>query len=213
MAARIRATDDAHYCYLNLFPNYAPGETLKTDSYREYVNRFDREVPLQLLSFDHYPVVGDTCRPEWYENLEIFSDEARKAGQAVLGLCARYGSQTLPDSRSGATETSGLQRFGLWRSGNSVLHLLDSGEESDMGFPSCTRRAEQRPSDRRIRQDQADECRDSGFERRVPRLRGGVGPVHTGESIPRGTVRLTELPAGVKKLETTGAGGCRVRIA
>ena len=29
---------------------------------------------------------------------------------------------------------------------------------------------------------------------------------HTGESIPRGTVRLTELPAGVKKLETTGAG-------
>ena len=29
-AARIRATDDAHYCYLNLFPNYAPCETLKT---------------------------------------------------------------------------------------------------------------------------------------------------------------------------------------
>ena len=107
-AARIRATDDAHYCYLNLFPNYAPCETLKTDSYREYVNRFDREVPLQLLSFDHYPVVGDTCRPVVRESGDILRRGAQ-GGQAVLGLCARYGSRALPDSRSGATETSGLQ--------------------------------------------------------------------------------------------------------
>ena len=98
-AARIRATDDAHYCYLNLFPNYAPCETLKTDSYREYVNRFDREVPLQLLSFDHYPVVGDTCRPEWYENLEIFSDEARKAGKPfwAFALATAHEPYPIPD--------------------------------------------------------------------------------------------------------------------
>ena len=53
-AKRIRATDDAHFCYLNLLPTYASLEALKADSYRDYVHRFDQEVPLQLLSFDHY---------------------------------------------------------------------------------------------------------------------------------------------------------------
>ena len=55
-------------------------------------------MPLQLLSFDHYPVVGDTCRPEWYENLEIFSDEARKAGKPfwAFSLATSHGPNPVP---------------------------------------------------------------------------------------------------------------------
>ena len=96
-AKRIRATDDNHFCYLNLLPIYAPLEALLAESYRDYVHRFDQEVPLQLLSFDHYPIVGDNYRPDWYENLEIFSDEARKA-KTFLGIRFGHCSRSLSNS-------------------------------------------------------------------------------------------------------------------
>jgi len=78
---RIRAVDDVHPCYINLFPNYANSKQLGTETYREHVARFIDEVPTQIISFDHYPVTGETIRPEWYENLEIISEEARDAGK------------------------------------------------------------------------------------------------------------------------------------
>jgi len=82
---RIRAIDDERPCYINLFPNYASPEQLGTATYREHVERFVAEVPVQIISFDHYPVVetggGVTLRPEWYENLEIIAEAARDAGK------------------------------------------------------------------------------------------------------------------------------------
>ncbi len=204
-AARIRATDDAHYCYLNLFPNYAPCETLKTDSYREYVNRFDREVPLQLLSFDHYPVVGDTCRPEWYENLEIFSDEARKAGKPfwAFALATAHEPYPIPDLAQLRLQVysdlaygaQGIQYFTYWTpEKNPTWDFHHAPVERSSGR----------------RTDVYDKIKQMNAEIRA--LSGVflgcevVSVRHTGESIPRGTVRLTELPDGVKKLETTGAG-------
>lgn len=76
---RIRAVDDAHPCYINLFPTYANTTQLGTSTYREHVERFLAEVPVQVLSFDHYPIVGDRLRADWYENLEIIAAAARKA--------------------------------------------------------------------------------------------------------------------------------------
>lgn len=87
-ARRIQAVDNEHFCYLNLFPT-GPKEHLDqlgVKSYREYVSRFDEQVPLPFLTFDHYPITRDGLKAEWYENLEEFSDEARKAGQARSGL-------------------------------------------------------------------------------------------------------------------------------
>ena len=82
-ARRIQAVDNEHFCYLNLFPT-GPKEHLDqlgVKSYREYVSRFDEQVPLPFLTFDHYPITRDGLKAEWYENLEEFSDEARKAGK------------------------------------------------------------------------------------------------------------------------------------
>jgi hypothetical protein len=86
---RIQTVDSRHPCYVNLFPNYATTGTagqLGTATYQEYVDRFVREVPVTIISFDHYPVVAGfsadgqpTLRPEWYENLEIVAAAARKA--------------------------------------------------------------------------------------------------------------------------------------
>lgn len=78
---RIRAVDEVHPCYINLFPTYASPAQLGSESYREHVARFLAEVPVQVLSFDHYPILGDQLREDWYENLEIIAEAARKAGK------------------------------------------------------------------------------------------------------------------------------------
>jgi len=76
---RIQAVDAVHPCYINLFPNYANQGQLGTATYHEHLDRFIREVPVPWISFDHYPVVGNSLRGEWYENLELISAAARAA--------------------------------------------------------------------------------------------------------------------------------------
>ncbi len=83
-AKRIQSIDKEHYCYINLFPNYASAEQLFAkgtnippgkDPYAEHVDVFLKEVPVPFISFDHYPVIegstGRSLRPGWYKNLEI----------------------------------------------------------------------------------------------------------------------------------------------
>ena len=96
---RIRALDDNHFCYINLYPNYAsPSKQLKTSTYREHVDRFISEVPVQVLSFDHYPIIGETLRPEWYENLEIIAEASRKAQKPFWAfvLAVAHGPYPIP---------------------------------------------------------------------------------------------------------------------
>ena len=76
---QIQAIDPVHACYINLFPNYANGPQLGTPTYKEHLDRFIKEVPVPFISFDHYPVVGNSLRGEWYENLEQVSAAARAA--------------------------------------------------------------------------------------------------------------------------------------
>lgn len=203
-AKRIRATDDSHYCYLNLFPTYAPLEVLKADSYRDYVHRFDKEVPLQLLSFDHYPVVGDTYRGDWYENLEIFSDEARKAGKPfwAFALATAHDPYPIPDLAQLrfqvysdlAYGAQGIQYFTYWTPGKNPNWNFHHGP---IGLDGK-------------RTDVFDKIKTMNDE--IKALTGVflgsevVSVRHTGDSIPQGTTRLTELPAPVRFLDTGGAG-------
>ncbi|MGC9317130.1 MAG: hypothetical protein ACP5KN_03735 [Armatimonadota bacterium] len=62
---------------INLFPNYANAEQMDVPTYREYVARFMEVYDPKVLSFDHYPLVGeDDLRPQYYENLEIIREAA-----------------------------------------------------------------------------------------------------------------------------------------
>ena len=78
---RLQAVDPAHPCYINLFPNYADAGQLGAATYPAYVAQFIAQVPVPILSFDHYPVVGSSLRAEWYENLEQFRAAAVAAGK------------------------------------------------------------------------------------------------------------------------------------
>ena len=104
-AKRIQAVDNRKFCYLNLFPTGGEEHLrfLGVQNYREYITRFNKEVPLPFLSFDHYPVLGDNVlKAEWYENLEDFSDEARKIGKDfwAFALATKHGPYPVPTRAS-----------------------------------------------------------------------------------------------------------------
>jgi len=200
---KIRAVDDHHFCYINLFPNYANSEQLGAKTYREYIHQFIQEVPVKILSFDHYPVVGDSLRENWYENLEIFSDEARKAGKPfwAFALTVAHGPYPVPtvaelrlqvysDLAYGA---QGIQYFRYWTPIDTVWNFHHGPITHD------SKRSEVYDRIKLVNEE-------------IKNLSGVflgakfVSVAHTGDSIPKGTKRLTKLPPPIKVLATKGTG-------
>jgi len=79
---RIKAADNQHPIYINLYPNWAWQIEKYADNIEEFANKCD--VP--FYSFDQYPVTQNadgsvSVRPDWYRNLEEFSTLARQKGK------------------------------------------------------------------------------------------------------------------------------------
>ncbi len=125
-AKRVNAVDPKHFCYVNLFPNYATPLQLGTADYREYVNKFAKEVPLHFLSFDSYPLTSaEGVYEKWHQNLEIFSDEAKRVNKPFWGFAQsvlfdnKHEDPTLATMRvqmftNLAYGAQGLQYFTYW---------------------------------------------------------------------------------------------------
>ena len=65
--------------YINLFPNYASPDQLGTIDYAHHVRAYLETVRPPLLSYDHYALLEDGNRPEYFPNLETIRDEALRA--------------------------------------------------------------------------------------------------------------------------------------
>ncbi|MGV8878548.1 MAG: beta-galactosidase [Sphingobacteriaceae bacterium] len=205
-AKRIRAVDDKHFCYLNLLPNYASNDQLGFKTYREYVNAFDKEVPLQLLSFDHYPVIGDSSRDireNWYENLEIFADEAAKVNKPFWAFALTVAHTPYPVPTMAALRlqvysnlaygAQGIQYFTYWTPVATQWNFHNGPITPD------GKRTE--VYDKITAMNKEINGLSAVF------LAAKVRSIaHTGETIPQGTRRLTQLPEPVKLLETEGNG-------
>jgi hypothetical protein len=201
-AAKIRRTDDRHFCYLNLFPNYASEEQLGTKTYKEHVDLFVKEVPVQFISFDHYPVIGDSLRANWYENLEIIAATARKAGKPfwAFALAVAHGKYPIPtlaqlrlqvfsDLAYGA---QGIEYFTYWTPYDTTWNF-NNGPITPEGK-------------RTVVYDRIREV-NREIENLSPVFLGAkvISVSHTG-IIPQGTHALNELPGEIKALRTEGTG-------
>jgi Beta-galactosidase len=133
-AARISAVDAEHPCYINLFPNYATPGQLGTATYQEYLDSFiAKVVSAKFISFDHYPVVGDSLRPEWYENLELVSAAARKAEKPFWAFALAVAHDPYPIATiehlrlqvfsNLAYGAQGIQYFTYWTSKSDVWNF------------------------------------------------------------------------------------------
>lgn len=206
-AKRIQAVDNSKFCYLNLFPTGGE-EHLKflgVQNYREYVSRFNKEVPLPFLSFDHYPVLGDNVlKAEWYENLEEFSDESAKVGKDfwAFALATKHGPYPIPTQASLRLQlysdlvygAQGLQYFTYWTPAGDSFYDYQHGP---IGLDGK-------------RTEIYDLVKEMNAEiKSIAGIFLGAKILsvrHTGSVIPRGTKRLTNLPEKVNVLDTHGYG-------
>lgn len=209
----IRAIDSAHVCYVNLFPN------IQNPTYGEYVNNFINQVPVEMLSFDNYPVLGENdssavrwVRPDWYENLEIISAASRQAGMPFWAFALatahhiRIGNEfflypvpTLADLRlqvysNLAYGAQGIQYF-TYCTPTGEGETFHDGPFSQGGKTTTYYT---------VKEMNAEIKALSGvfLHSRVKNV------YHTGLSVPKGTKKLWwwNLPSAIKTLTTSGEG-------
>lgn len=198
-AKEIEAVDDRHVAYINLFPDYATPQQLGSETYQQYVDRFVKDVPVQVISFDYYPIIDHSVRASWYMNLETISATARSAGKPFwafalslrhynypVATVAHLREQVFSDLAYGA---QGIQYFTYWSPG-------------DLGGDSPIDAAGKRtPVYDRVKTVNAE---IRGFSRVF--LGSKVLWVgHTGSSIPPGTRRARPEPP-IRSLTTKGTG-------
>ncbi len=199
---KIKKTDPRHFCYLNLFPNYASEQQLGTKTYQEHVDLFMKEVPVDFISFDHYPIVGDSIRTNWYENLEIIAAASKKSGKPfwAFALSVAHGPYPIPTISQLRLEAfsdliygaQGIQFFTYWTPYDTTWNFNNAPITLNGKRSSVYERV------RQINCELAD---------LAPVFKGAtvLSVAHTGE-LPAGTKPLGELPRPVKVFNTISGG-------
>jgi len=207
-ASRIQAVDSQHYCYLNLFPNYAVPQQLGTDTYQQYVNDYIKNVQVPFISFDHYPVIETkgirTLRKEWYENLEIVAAASAKVNKPfwAFALSVAHGFYPIPTLAelrlqvfsNLAYGAQGIQYFTYWTPKNKSQYAYHHGPIDDNKKKTDVYEM------LRILNREIQNLSPVFLSSKV------ISVEHTGKEIPSGTHRLTHLPAGIQKLRMKGSG-------
>jgi hypothetical protein len=209
-AKRIQSVDTKNPAYVNLFPTYGNPGMWETPDYQTYLERFVAEVPVPMLSFDHYPVIregkdasSDRLRPDYYHNLELASAAARKANRPLWAFALAVAHNPYPiatvthmrvqafsDLAYGAQV---MQYFTYWTVKSDVWNFHHAPIEVD---------GTRTPTYDAVRQ----------VNREIQALRGAflgskvVSVGHTGKDIPYGTTRFVAPAGAVKSVETEGSG-------
>jgi len=208
-AKKIRSVDKEHFCYVNLFPIHASDKQLGTESYEEYVQEYLNQIPVQFISFDHYPIYKDHISSSWYRNLEVISKKSREGGKPFWAfvLTTNYDNdhvtpQTIAAMRLQAFSNlaygaQGIQYFTYW----SATSVNAPSGEDQRGAPITATGKRSVVYDRVKQMSQEIENFSEVF------LGAEVISVRHTElgKIPEGTIRLTSLPEPVKVLDTHGA--------
>ncbi len=193
---KIRKIDSRHFTYLNLLPI---GATDPFMPYVDYINYCSKEVETPFISYDHYGIVNNQVRGTYYQNLEVFSAEARKLGKPfwAFALTTAHGGYPIPNPAqlkfqmysNLAYGAQGLQYFTYWNPGTETwdFHdapILQNGKRTSV-------------------YDFVREVNAELQKRNFVFMRSKVISVHhTGKVLPAGTKRLEKLPDMVTKLNT-----------
>ena len=207
-ARKIQTLDKKHYCYVNLFPNIADSVQLGCKNYLDYVSECAKQVPLQFLSFDYYPVLKERLSKTWYQNLEQIAGEAVKAGKPfwAFALTTNYDEDHLTPQTLAAMRlqvysdlaygAQGIQYFTYW----SATSAGPSGEDQ-RGAPISAAGKRSVVYDRvKLMSQEIKNLSGVFLGAKV------ISVKHTGKGkIPLGTARLINLPKAISVLETNGA--------
>jgi hypothetical protein len=205
---RIQAIDPGHPCYINLFPNYATSQQLGNSTYRAHVDSFVTMVPVQMISYDHYPVTANGLRPEYYENLEIISSAARDAGKPfwAFALAVAHGPYPVPTAAELRLQVysdlaygaQGIQYFTYWTPTGTRWNFHDAPIDSAGARTAVYDR---------VKEVNAEIQKVAGV------FMGSkiVSIGHTGTELPRGTKAFEPFPP-FKAVETPNGGAVISRL-
>lgn len=203
---KINAIDPKHFCYINLFPNYASPAQLGSDDYRTYVNKFMNEVPLHFYSFDFYPLTDiPGVYTNWHKNLEIFSDEARKAGKSFWAFAQATQYDNRHEEISLATlrvqfytdlayGAQGLQYFTYW---TPPANTNESFYNGSIGLDGKRTTVYDKV---KLMNQELKNLSGVFLGSKV------ISVQQTGKNVPAGTIRMFQPPFPLKVLETSGEG-------
>ena len=205
---RIQSVDKQHLLYVNIWPDFASPSALQADSYKAYVTEFLKELPVQVVSFDYYPVMSNRLSKSWYQNLELISAESQKAGLPfwAFALTSNYDAEHIMPQTLAALRLQSFSNLAYGAQGICYYEYWDrtptsAAQEDDRGGPINAAGKRTVVFDR-IKQMSAEvQALSSVF------LGSKVISVrHTGKGmIPAGTIRLTTLPKAIKILDTNGS--------
>lgn len=199
---KIADVDPEHPCYINLLPNWA----WDVDEYAEKIALFASTIDVPFYSFDNYPIIekegSAVVRPDWYRNLEEFSEMSRRNGKPFWGFAlAKAHSITVPWPDTTYPEpTLGhlrLQVFSNLLYGAQAIQYFNFLGLVD---PATCRK---KPAFDLIKQVNSEVRAYSS----VFACCNVLGVWHTGDMIPSHTKRLVDMPhSKLKSLNMSGEG-------
>lgn len=189
----IQAVDDKHFCYINLYPNWAWGSI---DGYMSKVTSFVSQTPVRFLSFDYYPIIEidgvSSLRPEWYKNLEDIRKVARARNMPFWAFALAL------------THTLDNVVYPIPTLAELRLQMFSNLVYGSQGFQYFTFWGIYRNSQTQV----YDIAKTVNYElQKLSKVFLGAdvtGVWHTGANIPYGTKELTAMPSGLTSLDTHG---------
>jgi hypothetical protein len=205
---RIQSVDNKGLLYVNIWPNFAGRSALGAESYQEYVQEYLKQLPVQVVSFDYYPVMSNRLSKSWYDNLEFISTESKKAGLPfwAFALTSNYDADHIMPQTLAALRVQAYCNLAYGAQGICYYEYWDrtpviAAREDDRGGPISAAGKRTVVFDR-IKQMSME------LQAISPVFLGSkvISVRHTGKGmIPAGTIRLTTLPKAIKVLDTNGA--------
>lgn len=215
---RIQAIDSSHFCYINTLPIYAENwqfETLKeqdslvSTTYKEYLTSYIKEVPVPFISYDAYCIIGDSLRANYYENLEIVAEEAKKVHKPFWAFALTTGSSVPVNFPPPTLAELRFQAYSILAYGAQCVQYFTywTPNPEETGIWDFYKGPIGLDGKRSVTYDRLKQLNEEVGNLSGVFYRGRVLSVkHMGKSIPKGTQRLQKLPPGIKVLDTHGAG-------
>lgn len=201
---KIKKVDPIRVTYINLFPTYAEPQLLQAKDYQQYVDKYFSVVKPNIISFDHYSVINNTIRKDFYENLDIIRSYSKKNNLPFWAFACsvihfEYKEPTLAAIKLQQFSNLLYGAYGLqyysywsvndlyWKQNNYSYAIVD-----EIGKPTLTYNIVKTVN------EQIQRLSWVFFRAKSDAV------FHTGNEIPLGTKRLTLPPKRFKYFSTNG---------
>jgi hypothetical protein len=117
--------DPAKIVCVNLLPIYAGNAMIELkphQAYEDYVFKFLSEVPVNVLSYDFYPLKRFAPIPTWYENMLVAHRAARMADIPLWSFISCCGMDLFPDPTMATLRVQAYTNLALGATG--IEHFL-----------------------------------------------------------------------------------------